>query len=60
MDHLYLIVDMKIIRLLKNRFSYWMEVKSYEKKKRKEPLWVAEPENVLSDKMLKSLEKYEN
>ena len=60
MEHLYLIVDMKIIRYLKDRFSYWMEVKSYEKEKRKEPLWVAEPKNVLSDKMLKSLEEYEN
>ena len=60
MEHLYLIVDMKIIKHLKDRFSYWMEVRLYEKQKRKEPLWVAEPENVLSDKMLKSLEEYEN
>ena len=53
-------VDMKIIKHLKDRFSYWMEVRTYGKQKRKEPLWVAEPENVLSDKMLESLEKYEN
>ena len=36
MEHLYLMVDMKIIEHLKDRFSYWMEVKSYEKEKRKE------------------------
>tara|TARA_B100001564_G_scaffold353460_2_gene362433 strand:+ start:16782 stop:16946 length:165 start_codon:yes stop_codon:yes gene_type:complete len=53
-------VDMKIIEHLKDRFSYWIEVRTYGKQKRKEPLWVAEPENVLSDKMIKSLEKYEN
>tara|TARA_B100000287_G_scaffold106422_1_gene98720 strand:+ start:19868 stop:20032 length:165 start_codon:yes stop_codon:yes gene_type:complete len=53
-------VDMKIIEHLKDRFSYWMEIRSYGKQKRKEPLWVAEPEVVLSDKLLKSLEEYEN
>ena len=60
MEHLYLMVDMKIIEHLKDRFSYWMEVRTYGKQKRKEPLWVAEPEVVLSDKLLKSLEEYEN
>jgi len=60
MEHLFLIVDMKIIKHLKDRFSYWLEVRAYEKQKRNEPLWVAEPENVICDKLLESLEKYEN
>tara|TARA_R100000742_G_C4249442_1_gene67927 strand:+ start:679 stop:834 length:156 start_codon:yes stop_codon:yes gene_type:complete len=51
---------MKIIEHLKDRFSYWMEIRSYGKQKRKEPLWVAEPEIVLNDDLIKSLEKYEN
>ena len=37
MEHLYLMVDMKIIEHLKDRFSYWMEIRSYGKQKRKEP-----------------------
>ena len=51
---------MKIIKHLKDRISYWLEVRAYEKQKRNEPLWVAEPEKVICNKLLESLEKYEN